>query len=216
MFSCAHCAGKFCKTGDLSQAPKNCPSLQQSHDQILARYQEDKRQACIAAAVECRGYCILTRVEEIMEYALACGYHHLGVAFCVGLSAEAKTFVQILQKNGFEVDSICCKNGSVSKLDLGLKQEDLTEPDAEFEAMCNPAGQAVLLDQAGCQLNILCGLCVGHDTLFIKHSKAPVTVLAVKDRVLGHNPLAAIYTAHSYRANLYEYVNNRNTKEYDY
>jgi uncharacterized metal-binding protein len=27
---------------------------------------------------------------------------------------------------------------------------------------------------------------------------APVTVLAVKDRVLGHNPLAAIYLADGY------------------
>jgi uncharacterized metal-binding protein len=44
-------------------------------------------------------------------------------------------------------------------------------------------------------LNILLGLCVGDDTLFIKHSKAPVTVLAVKDRVLAHNPLGALYTA---------------------
>ena len=48
------------------------------------------------------------------------------------------------------------------------------------------------------QLNILLGLCVGHDSLFIKYSEAPVTVFAVKDRVLGHNPIAAIYTANSY------------------
>ena len=32
-------------------------------------------------------------------------------------------------------------------------------------------------------------------TSFIKHSKAPVTVLAVKDRVLAHNPLGVLYTA---------------------
>ena len=41
-------------------------------------------------------------------------------------------------------------------------------------------------------------LCVGHDTLFIKHSEAPVTYLIVKDRVLGHNPAAALYTAKFY------------------
>ena len=45
---------------------------------------------------------------------------------------------------------------------------------------------------------MLLGLCVGHDSLFMKHSVAPVTVLAVKDRVLGHNPLAAIYMADGY------------------
>ena len=42
------------------------------------------------------------------------------------------------------------------------------------------------------------GLCVGHDSLFFRHSEAPVTVLAVKDRVLGHNPLAAVYLADGY------------------
>ncbi|KJS88133.1 MAG: metal-binding protein, partial [Peptococcaceae bacterium BICA1-8] len=44
-------------------------------------------------------------------------------------------------------------------------------------------------------------LCVGHDSLFIKYSHAPVTVLAVKDRVLAHNPLAALYCAESYYKN---------------
>jgi hypothetical protein len=39
------------------------------------------------------------------------------------------------------------------------------------------------------------GLCTGDDTVFIKHSEASITVLAVKDRVLGHNPLAVIYTS---------------------
>jgi len=29
-------------------------------------------------------------------------------------------------------------------------------------------------------------------------AKAPVTVLVAKDRVLGHNPLAAVYTSQSY------------------
>ena len=48
------------------------------------------------------------------------------------------------------------------------------------------------------QFNILLGLCVGHDTLAIKYLEAPVTVLAVKDRVTGHNPLAAVYMAEGY------------------
>jgi len=42
------------------------------------------------------------------------------------------------------------------------------------------------------------GLCVGHDSLFLKHSKALVTVLVNKDRVLGHNPVAALYGAKVY------------------
>jgi uncharacterized metal-binding protein len=41
-------------------------------------------------------------------------------------------------------------------------------------------------------LNVIIGLCVGHDSLFIRHSAAPVTYLVVKDRVHGHNPSAGL------------------------
>ena len=45
---------------------------------------------------------------------------------------------------------------------------------------------------------MLVGLCVGHDAIFTRHSKAPATTFIVKDRVLGHNPAAALYTAKFY------------------
>ena len=61
-----------------------------------------------------------------------------------------------------------------------------------------PVGQAMLLNEAGTDLNVVVGLCVGHDSLFFRHSKAPVTVLIAKDRVTGHNPAAVLYTSHSY------------------
>jgi len=64
--------------------------------------------------------------------------------------------------------------------------------------MCNPIFQARLLNRQKCHFNILLGLCVGHDSMFFKYAEAPTTVLAVKDRVTGHNPLAAIYTLDSY------------------
>ncbi len=59
--------------------------------------------------------------------------------------------------------------------------------------MCNPAGQAEILAAAGTEFNIICGLCVGHDAIFSLKSAAPVTTLIAKDRVLGHNPAAAVY-----------------------
>ena len=64
--------------------------------------------------------------------------------------------------------------------------------------MCNPIGQAMIMNEAKTQFNVVLGLCVGHDSLFFKYSEALCTVLAVKDRLLGHNPLAAIYTSDSY------------------
>jgi uncharacterized metal-binding protein len=60
--------------------------------------------------------------------------------------------------------------------------------------MCAPLCQADILNQAGTDLNVMIGLCVGHDALFARHSAAPVTTLVVKDRVLGHNPAAALYS----------------------
>jgi len=54
-----------------------------------------------------------------------------------------------------------------------------------------------VLNAAEVDLAILLGLCIGHDTLFIKYCRVPMTVLAVKDRVFGHNPMAALYLANT-------------------
>ena len=83
------------------------------------------------------------------------------------------------------------------KSSIGLTDADTLSGCAN-EVMCNPIGQALLMNQEQTQFNILLGLCVGHDTLALKYLEAPVTVLAVKDRVAGHNPLAPIYVANSY------------------
>ena len=85
----------------------------------------------------------------------------------------------------------------MNKEELGIDDSEKVRP-GEYETACNPIGQAKILDKAGCQLNVVIGLCVGHDSLFFMHSKAPATVLIAKDRVLGHNPAAALYTSHSY------------------
>jgi uncharacterized metal-binding protein len=104
---------------------------------------------------------------------------------------------EILEANGFEVESVCCKVGSIDKEKIGLRDEEKIRP-GQYESLCNPVGQAMLLNKAGTELNIVVGLCVGHDSLFFKHSEAPVTVLVTKDRVTGHNPVAALYTSQSY------------------
>ena len=110
------------------------------------------------------------------------------MAFCIGLSEEAAIIENILSKH-FNVVSVCCKVCGIDKKDFQLQQI----ASQANEVMCNPAGQAQLLNEAGTQLNVLCGLCVGHDAIFAKISKAPVTTLIAKDRVLAHNPVAAVY-----------------------
>ena len=64
--------------------------------------------------------------------------------------------------------------------------------------MCNPVAQALLLNREGTQLNIVLGLCVGHDSLFYRHAEAMTTTLVTKDRVLAHNPAGALYCAEGY------------------
>lgn len=64
--------------------------------------------------------------------------------------------------------------------------------------MCNPITQAMMLNEAKTDFNILLGLCIGHDSLFLKYAEGMTTVFAVKDRVTGHNPLAPLYTSRSY------------------
>jgi uncharacterized metal-binding protein len=55
---------------------------------------------------------------------------------------------------------------------------------------------AELLNRAGTEINVILGLCIGHDMLFIMNSKAPVTTLIVKDRLLGHNPVIGLYSSY--------------------
>ena len=194
---CSYCAKKLCFMGDLSQAPDFCPS--KLHPGLMAEAKErlkepDKRRMAQDVARTWKDYCKLTRVEETVLYARLRDFKKLGLAFCVGLSQEAELFTNLLINEGFEVVSVCCMCGALSSDDVGLPEEDKIVPGFR-QPMCNPIGQASVLDDDGCELNILLGLCVGDDTLFIKHSQAPVTILAVKDRVLAHNPLGALYTS---------------------
>ncbi|MDD5713257.1 MAG: DUF1847 domain-containing protein [Smithellaceae bacterium] len=194
---CSYCAKKRCFGGDTTQAPDFCPS--KACPDLVAAVKEklkDPERSRMAQDVArtWKDYGKLTRVEETVLYARLRGYRKLGLAFCVGLSQEAELFTNLLRNEGFDVCSVCCMCGALCSDDVNLPEEDKVVPGIR-QPMCNPIGQAAILDESGCELNILLGLCVGDDTLFIKHSRAPVTILAVKDRVLAHNPLGALYTS---------------------
>jgi uncharacterized metal-binding protein len=137
------------------------------------------------------------RVQEICEFAQKMNYNKLGIAFCSGLHNEALSLAQILEAQGFEVASVACKAGGTPKEYIGIKDEEKVRI-GEFESMCSPIAQAMILNNEETAFNILLGLCVGHDSLFLKYSKAYCTVLVAKDRVLGHNPCAALYMTGSY------------------
>jgi uncharacterized metal-binding protein len=140
----------------------------------------------------------LPRIEELIQFARKCGYKALGIAHCAGLIKEAGMLTDILENNGFEVISVQCKAGAVSKEAIGIKPEETVSGPGKWETMCNPIAQAMIINNAQVDLAIMLGLCIGHDTLFIKYCDVPLTVLAVKDRLLAHNPLAALYLSDSY------------------
>ena len=148
-----------------------------------------------SSEVEVDGYMEWTRVEEIAELCRRMGWERVGVAFCVGLWEEARSLCRFLEGRGLEVYSVCCKVGGVPKKEFGLPE---LEPG---DVICNPIAQARILNRVGTDLNVLVGLCVGHDALFIRESEAPVTVAVVKDRRLGHCPALAL-TNRYYRRRL--------------
>ena len=59
---------------------------------------------------------------------------------------------------------------------------------------------------------LMLGLCVGHDSLFIKHLKAPMTVVGVKDRLLIHNPVSALYSD-KYKSRMNKFIENKYGKK---
>ena len=201
---CDWCEQKTCRTQE-DEYPKWCPHndgdwLAEAKNEYLK--QENQKLYHIAAHIETTGYCEWPRIKEIAEFALSAGYKKIGLAFCVGLKDEAKIVADYYKNRGLEVKSAVCCCGSINKEELGVVAEDRFDPEG-FEAGCNPIGQAKLFAECGTDFNVVLGLCVGHDSLFFKYSDAPTTVLAAKDRVLGHNPLAAVYNSDSYYSDLF-------------
>jgi len=133
-----------------------------------------RRLAYHAARVEAEGYCRWTRLHEVVELARRMEFRRIGLAHCPDTRREARLAGQYLRTHELE-----------AVLPLG-------------GADCDPTGQAQEFARQGTDFNAIVGMCVGHDALFIRHSRAPVTSLVVRDLRLRHNPVAALYTRTGY------------------
>jgi uncharacterized metal-binding protein len=181
----------LCKTKDCSRGV-DCTSIR---SEVIGAYKDAVLESARNAAfIEATYYMQKTRIEEAIEFAKLMAYKRIGIAFCIGLAAEAETIHRILGQH-FEISSVCCKVCGIPKQTLGLKP--LSGEDDE--AMCNPVGQARVLNDKHTDLNLIVGLCMGHDIIFTRHSEAPVSTLIAKDRVLTHNPAGAIYSRYYLR-----------------
>ncbi len=195
-------------------APRFCPSKSKQDviERSVREYDRDdvREFARLASVQEFECYektpsglvTRIPRIEETIQFAQKNSFKRLGLAFCVGVVAEARMVAGIFEAKGFEVISVCCKVGAIPKERIDIKPEEKIPGPQRFESMCNPITQAEVLNSEEVDLAILMCLCVGHDTLFMRYCRAPMTVLAVKDRVTGHNPLAAVYLSQSYYARL--------------
>jgi len=208
-------AERICRN-EAGKGPSFCPTINRAEtiERSIAAYQDPaiREMARQASIQEGEGYGdrelgyarvkpIKPRILEIIEFAQRMNYRRLGLVFCVGLRQEAKVVEKLLSSHGFEMVSVVCKAGRTPKETIGIRDEEKVAPGG-FESMCNPIMQALIVNEEKTDLNVLMGLCVGHDTLFLKHATAPCTIFAVKDRLLGHNPLAAIYNIDSYYRSL--------------
>ena len=189
--NCAMCPfqepDRICRNEN-GKAPEGCstalyPDLSESAcadmraDEALMRFAREaslQEAACYAPSPYDPGarQPLKPRIMEIIEFAQRMGYRRLGLAFC--------------------------KVGRVDKSFMGISEDEKIFPG--LEPMCNPITQAKILNEEKCDFNLMLGLCVGHDSLFLKYIEGPVTVVAVKDRLLGHAPLNALYS------NYYRYL----------
>lgn len=201
--TCSDCSVLACRGKNEEKYPSFCLTEhvdQALLDQVVQIYKDDEELGNIArvsAGIEGEFYGRLTRVEETIEFIKRMGYKKIGIASCVGLMNETRIFAKILKANKIKYYTVGCKIGAVDKTEIGIPADKKLNRGCGHESLCNPIMQAKALAAQKTDFNIVIGLCVGHDTLFLKHSEAPTTVMIVKDRVLGHNPVAALYTANS-------------------
>jgi len=174
---CVECMDRVCMKGEdcTSEVDASLP---------VEQYAKLHHSMEVTADISAETHRRLCRVAELIYYCLGMEYKHVGVAFCVEMFRETEILTRLLRRF-FKVSPVCCKIG-------GRVQPDLIT--ASMDVVCNPIGQAHILNKLGTELNVLVGLCVGCDLIYARHSKAPVSTLFVKDKSLANNPVSALYS----------------------
>jgi uncharacterized metal-binding protein len=189
---CHQCKDNEC----LAMYPHGIPQYCQAR-RFLGLIEESKQQYLepdteklhlAAAKVLKRGGVDWSRVQQCIEFARELSAKKVGLAICVGLIREGREFARFLDRAGFQVISVACMVGGLKAQETGIPEEWVNP----LGISCNPIVQAEIMNQEGTELNFIYGLCVGHDTIFIKRSEAPVTYVVVKDMVTGNNPAAVL------------------------
>ena len=207
MLSCANCRVYACMEKDKNggNLPGNCPMRDSEYmNNIMEAYKdpEIKRFYIVTKTARIPGTApnFTPRLIGVINMMKKMGYKKIGLAFCVGFKDEADLYSKILRKHGFEVVSVSCCNCGFNIADHGVP----LPKGCDFDAACNPLGQAKLMNRENVEFNLVMGLCAGHDSLFMAHADAMSTVIAVKDPATGHTPTMALYLYNNYYESCFE------------
>lgn len=139
------------------------------------------------------------RIEEAFHFAKQLNVGKVGFAACTAFENEIAVLTQYFNAGGIETVCVGCQIGRSTAAD-----RDLPELNQYINQTCHPIAQAEILNSENTGLNFIVGLCLGHDILFTKYSRAPVSTLIVKDRMMGNNPAAVLYGWHARRHLLFK------------
>ena len=191
---CSH----HCSIGIPNKELDNCPIRSSSDIQrkAIKMYQTNdfiKKANIVSTIVKEQGS--MPRLQDTLEFARGMGYKKIGIASCASLQEETIITVEKLTQYGFEVSSVCCQTGGDKKTNVDTPEDVTLHFKKGYRlgyVTCNPVAQALLLNNAKTDLNLIIGLCIGHDITFTRLSEAPVTTLIAKDRLIQHNPAATL------------------------
>ncbi|MCP4755491.1 MAG: DUF1847 domain-containing protein [Proteobacteria bacterium] len=186
---CASCDSQTCFTNE-GEMPAGCPERTRDKHVVMESADGFLDYASTVREKE------TDRIDELVEYANFRGYKTIGIAGCIGLHDELRVISDRLKDEGFVVNTVMCKTGSLEKKTLGVPSRNRLTTETGYGVgviACNPAAQALLLNRQKTDLNCILGLCVGHDAIFLKHSEAPVVTLIAKDRTNAHNSASILY-----------------------
>lgn len=186
-FNCLSCNNRICFEGKSCSLSSGDNSRQEMPNNELAHMLE------AATDIACENERILCRLSELIYFCLDMQYKRIGIAYCIDLQEPTEILVRVL-KRFFDVFPVCCKVGGIIQNNPFKLESDTKGNDINHKISCNPWGQAQALNDLNTDINVMVGICMGADCIFIEGSNAPAIALFIKDKSLANNPIGALYS----------------------
>ncbi len=193
-FTCGECTALTGFTNNV-EAPDGCLKLALDREELLRLIDiyKDYSSTTFSDVTESKsiGSVIGTfsSAEEIVSYARNIGAKKIGITSCSGFLKETREFILHLERHHLESYCVICNIGTPGKDAISLTRRVETDGDI-YDANCNPALQAYLLDREKTELNVIIGLCAGNDSLFLRHSATPAAHLIINNPDSAVKPLS--------------------------